>query len=763
MTPTNPPSVAPAEVVPVRRGPRISWTWLFPILAIAVTGWLFWQKEQAKGPVIEIAFAEAPGIEPGKTHLVYRGVKAGEVTGVRLDHKLNQVVVEVQLMAYASGVARQGTQFWIDKPLVSLHGITGLEALIQGNSIQALVTDPDGTSQYSFTALEEPPLSRQNAPTLSIVLEAEAIPFINRGTPVFHRGTQVGWISEKELSPDGRAVAGVVIREQYAGVVRKNSRFWLLSAASIGASPGQIQLNLPSISAILDGGVAFDHFEEPGAAISEGAVFELSANEVAARADGPEVTIEFTSAIAMRPGETRVSYLGQPVGIVTKVNPLPGEGKVRATIRLARSVSHLVNSSARFLFIRPAITWKGVTGLESLVTGPYINFVPGTGGEPANHFVALPADEVQELELQSEFSGLEIVLQAAEIPQMEPGVPVYYEGMQVGAVLAKEPAMNGGLALRVGFRPEYAHLVRKNSRFWRVPATQVGIGPGNLQVSLQGLASLVWGGIAFRSFEETADPVEPAGALAEFPLFSTREQAAAISPPVRISFSEGTGLHAGLTQVRYLGQPAGLVESLEVSKSGVAATVRFFPGFDFLRRTGSQFSIVRPEISLQTGVSGLETLVSGVFIACVAGDGPGFASEFFGVQTQEEKLVATPGFEIQLRVPVTKIAPGAPVTYNDMMVGEITTKALSENGNEILLTAVIFPEYRRLVRTSSIFWDATGVRAKVGFLKVEIDAPTLVEPQGSVAFFTPPDSGEPVGEGATFTLADKPPRFPQRK
>ena len=757
MNTPHPPSQAPAEIVPARKGLRFSWTWVFPLLAVAVTAWLFWQKEQAKGPLIQIAFSEAPGIEPGKSHLTYRGVKAGEVIDLQIDHKLGKVVAKVQLMAFAEGLARKGTEFWIEKPEVSLHGISGLEALIQGNSIRALVTDANGPRADSFVALSEPPLSLENAPTLSLSLEAESIPFISRGTPVFHRGTQIGWIRDKELSNAGRAVARVVIREEYVGVVRENSRFWLLSAASLGASPGQVQLNLPSISSLLDGGVAVDHFETPGPPAKENQVFELSANEVAARADGPRLTIEFHSGFALRSGETRVFYLGQPIGIVEKVETIVERARLRAHVRLSKEAEPLVTSSARFSFVRPAITWKGITGLEALVVGPYISIDPGAGGGPQTDFVALTPGEVEQSELAAQFSGVQVTVRAGRIPQLEPGTPVYYEGMQVGAVLEKMPAPEGGLDLRLGFRPEHRDLVRKSSRFWRLPATKATVGPGQLEVSLEGLASLIYGGLAFADFSE---PGEPAESNDIFPLFSSAELAAATSPPVKIRFSDGRGLLAGQTQLRYLGLPVGLVDAVEITPTHVIATARFIEGFDFLRKKGSQFAIVRPEISLQA-VSGLEALVSGVYISCVAGDGTSYVSEFSGAGTQDEKLVATPGFEIRLSTPSTQISPGAPVLYNDMPVGEITEKKLADSGNEILLTAVIFPDYKKFVRSNSVFWDATRVRAKVGFFQVEIDAPTLVDPHGKVAFFTAEKGGEPVRQNTLFPLADKPPRLPR--
>ena len=64
-TPKEDPEEMEAEVVAAGRS-GISWAWLFPILALAATGWLFWSNWKSKGPEITIHFATAPGIEPGK-------------------------------------------------------------------------------------------------------------------------------------------------------------------------------------------------------------------------------------------------------------------------------------------------------------------------------------------------------------------------------------------------------------------------------------------------------------------------------------------------------------------------------------------------------------------------------------------------------------------------------------------------------------------------------------------------------------------------
>ncbi|MFG0283942.1 MAG: MlaD family protein, partial [Phycisphaerales bacterium JB039] len=116
-----------AEIVVRKRGISLAWIW--PVLALALAGWLGWGAMQARGPVINIRFAQGAGIEPGDP-LTYRGLDVGAVREVRLSPGLGSVVVEAELKPHAAGLAREGAKFWIVRPSVSLRRVSGLETLI---------------------------------------------------------------------------------------------------------------------------------------------------------------------------------------------------------------------------------------------------------------------------------------------------------------------------------------------------------------------------------------------------------------------------------------------------------------------------------------------------------------------------------------------------------------------------------------------------------------------------------------------------------
>jgi paraquat-inducible protein B len=109
----------------------LSYVWIVPLIAAVVAGYLFYKSELDVGPSITITFENGINIAGG-SKLVYRGVAVGEVKGVALDPGLGHVNVQARLDKPASELAREGSQFWIVEPRVSVDEITGLGALLSG-------------------------------------------------------------------------------------------------------------------------------------------------------------------------------------------------------------------------------------------------------------------------------------------------------------------------------------------------------------------------------------------------------------------------------------------------------------------------------------------------------------------------------------------------------------------------------------------------------------------------------------------------------
>jgi hypothetical protein len=749
---TNPQIPQDHGVIADTRKSGVLWVWIFPIIAAVATGWFFWTDYKSMGPEISITFDEVPGIQAGKTPLVYRGIDAGIVSAVELDKDLKKVLVKVRLKEFAAGLASKQTDFWVEKPVITLAELTGLESIIQGNSIRA--RSPGGSFETQFIGLAEPPLMPLLPGDFTIRLTGSHVPFLNRGTPVYHRGVRVGLVREKFINEKGMPELCLMIEQAYTSTLRTTSRFWRLPATSVQLGEHGLKLDVEGVDALVQGALAFDHFDRSGMELSDGALMELSANEFAARAAGRLLTVSFDNARGLTPGETRVCYLGQPIGLVESIRPSPSSSLISVSLRLMPEFDQLADSAASFTLVRPHISLDGVSGLDTLITGVYLEFLPGSGGTHTDLFAGRSVTKEEWERQQADRQGLPFTLSAENLASLGKGTPVLYRGVVVGSILEKKLDKQEKPVLYGVIRPEFRNALDADARFWRVPATSIKAGPGFLKFDVNGLESLLKGGVAFDVFTSRSQTAAPES---QFALYDDEPNARALSAPINIRFINGRGLAAGQTELRYLGVPVGVVQKVETAEGRVVVSARLNQGYEFLRREDSFFSIVRPNISLQ-GISGLETLISGVYIECTPGSSKRLAETFTGRSTIDAEEILQSGLTLTLLSDSTPINAGASVFYRGISVGRVTAKSLSPDGRHISLTIVVEKKYRHLVRVNSKFWNASGLKASLGFLQFRIQTESIMAPDGRIAFATPDNSamGAAATDGASFDLSQSP-------
>ena len=171
--------------------------------------------------------------------------------------------------------------------------------------------------------------------------------------------------------------------------------------------------------------------------------------------------------------------------------------------------------------------------------------------------------------------------------------------------------------------------------------------------------------------------------------------------------------------------------------------------------------LVRPRISLE-GVSGLESLVSGVYIECVPGPKGKLVQNFVGRSSaaaawQDDQS----GLEVVITASTTSIGVDAPVYYRGLRVGKVERKTLSSDGRNVGLIVLIDRPYSYLIRENTKFWDTSGLKASLGFLFIKVPTETLESlVRGGLAFATPDnrDMGAPVKPGHEFKLNKVPRR-----
>jgi paraquat-inducible protein B len=105
-------------------------------------------------------------------------------------------------------------------------------------------------------------------------------------------------------------------------------------------------------------------------------------------------------------------------------------------------------------------------------------------------------------------------------------------------------------------------------------------------------------------------------------------------PTIEILFESGEGLSAGKTPVQYRDVTIGRLTDVALSKdhSGVVATVQLGKDGEAFMREDSRFWVVRLRVGA-SGVSGVETLLSGGYIAADPGTSSATKKRFEGLES----------------------------------------------------------------------------------------------------------------------------------
>lgn len=241
----------------VKSRSRLSLVWLIPLIALIIGIWLAIKTWNEQGPVVTIEFKSAAGLVAGQTRIKFKDVEVGQVKTVNFSDDLKTVIVSAELQRTFAEFLTEHTRFWVERPRVTLSGISGLDTLVSGAYI-ALDPGEEGRARRHFTGLEQPPLIKTAEAGRRVRLHAPTLGSFNIGSPVYYRRIQVGQVVGYHLEPDGKAVIiEAFINAPHDALVTPDTRFWNVSGVDMSLSTAGVQLDTPSLLAMLIGGIAF--------------------------------------------------------------------------------------------------------------------------------------------------------------------------------------------------------------------------------------------------------------------------------------------------------------------------------------------------------------------------------------------------------------------------------------------------------------------------------------------------------------------------
>ncbi|XOV77488.1 MAG: intermembrane transport protein PqiB [Aestuariibacter sp.] len=209
---------------------------------------------------------------------------------------------------------------------------------------------------------------------------------------------------------------------------------------------------------------------------------------------GTEITIYFSSAEGLEAGKTKIRTRYVDVGEVTDIQLRKQEPGVAVKARIYTDAEYLLREDSNFWIVTPKISLSGISGLGTILSGPYIEMAPGMSGVLIKQFEGLEESPVT----PAGTPGLHVTLNSdAEFAYKE-GDPIIYKGLNVG----KFEDIYFNFEERVVYynafiRAPYHELITTTTRFWDVSGVRLNLTADGVSVHTGSAETLLTNGVAF--------------------------------------------------------------------------------------------------------------------------------------------------------------------------------------------------------------------------------------------------------------------------
>ncbi len=278
------------------------------------------------------------------------------------------------------------------------------------------------------------------------------------------------------------------------------------------------------------------------------------------------VEVEFKNATSIVAGKTVVKFRDIVLGKVTKVDFNADFSGINVTLEFLEEVEdEYFTDSMRFWVVKPRIGVGGISGLDTLLSGAYIEVDPGEGGKPATKFVALEEPGIYQLGNP----GTRYVLKANHLGSLDRGTPIKFRDVDVGSVSGYKLAEdNSHVEVEVFIHAPYDKLVKPDSRFWNISGFSLTVNAEGAKLDMASIGSLIVGGIAFNA------PDLSTGVQAKektvFTLYDSEvpefEEKLTFKVPMKLYFANGVSGLSIDAPVEYKGLRLGTVTDVGVEE-----------------------------------------------------------------------------------------------------------------------------------------------------------------------------------------------------
>jgi len=249
---------------------------------------------------------------------------------------------------------------------------------------------------------------------------------------------------------------------EYIPRVEKSSRFNMFTSIWI----------VPFIALVIAGWLVFQYFSQLG----------------------PKIEIVFKNNKGLKSGQSQIKYRDVVIGKIEKVALQSNRDGVKVIARMDKEAIPYLNNSAEFWIVKPEVGIGGVSGLDTIISGTYINMSSEKAKMNKKKFIGL------EKSIQREKKGLHLHLNSSSSYNITVGTPIFFKELKAGEVDNVKISDNGkSVDISIFIKDSFKDYIHLNSKFWVKSALEIDYFNGKLDFTLAPITNIIRGGIEFSS------------------------------------------------------------------------------------------------------------------------------------------------------------------------------------------------------------------------------------------------------------------------
>ncbi|PHR55000.1 MAG: hypothetical protein COA44_11650 [Arcobacter sp.] len=565
-------------------------------------------------------------------------------------------------------------------------------------------------------------------------------------TPLMYKGIKIGSVEDVRIKEDDVSklqLTVVVDKASSAAVARKGNKFWKVEP----------KISITEISG-LDTLIKGVYISVMPAATSKEALLALPYERNFIALDGPPVDI-FKPGLAIfvntiNKGDISIGapvlYNKQVIGKIEHKELSKDRTSINLSLHIQEQYIDLIHEQSIFYKVDGIEVKASLSGIK-VNMGSFASFIAGGIGvyNSKEAIKSKVAREYQEYTLFDSYDDImlsddEITLSMHEQYDFATDVSkVFYKGVEAGLVkdIRYDPKKNE-TKIKIKVHKDYRGFANDKAYFWVV-------NPRLNFDGIEGLDTIIRGSYINFSSKDLKAIKKSNFILHNKKPHKKGVQIKLITQDIQ-SLKEGAG-------VFYHNIKIGLIDSYKLNKDKKTFTVKLIiaPKYigllnsssSFYHNSGLSFEASLSKVSIETG--SLETMLRGG-IAVITSDfklskklkKSYILHESHKSMIRAQYLAADGIFLTLLAKELGSLKEGSPLLYKQIKVGEVLSSKWDTKTQLLYLKVFVIEEYAAEVHSNTLFYNASGLRAKIDLNGLEIDTESIETiVSGGIAFFTP--------------------------